>query len=62
MRIIKTELAEDVKLSFREELKSSMPEDTHDEIDLGYCDYLISCIHVDPEDVYKAIEDTERRK
>jgi len=55
-------LAEDVKLSFREELKSSMPEDTHDEIDLGYCDYLISCIHIDPEDVYKAIEDTERRK
>lgn len=62
MRILKTNLSEESKENWRAELMLSMPVDTHDYIDLGVCDYLFSCVSVEPEDIYRAIEEYKVRR
>ncbi len=62
MRIIKTNMSEESAEKWRAELVSTMPVDTHDDINFGVCDYLFSCVSVEPEDIYRAIEEYKVRR
>ena len=62
MRVIKTNMSEEITEAWRKELLSTMPEDTHISINTGICDYLFSCIFVEPEDIYRAIEESKHER